>query len=36
MCKTIVEPAIVFGSEKWAVTEIDMERMGNVRGKYEE
>jgi len=33
MCKTIVEPAIVFGSETWAVTEMDMERLGNGRGK---
>jgi len=28
MYKTKVKPAVVFGSETWAVTEMDMKRLG--------
>ena len=28
MCKTMVKPVIVYGRETWAVTEMDMKRLG--------
>ena len=31
--KTIVQPAVVFGSEKWAMTEMDMKRLGTWERK---
>jgi hypothetical protein len=32
--KTIVKPAAVFGSEIWAVAEMDMNRLGAWKRKY--
>jgi len=32
--KTIVKSAVVFGSETWAVAEIDMNRLGAWERKY--
>jgi len=29
-----VKPVVVFGSETMAVTEMDMERLDNGRGRY--
>jgi len=30
----MVKPAVVYGSETWVITEIDMKRLGHGRGKY--
>jgi hypothetical protein len=32
ICKPIVKPAVVFGSETWAVTEMDRKRLGAWEG----
>jgi hypothetical protein len=32
-CKTMVEPAVVFGSETWAMTEMDVTRLGTWERK---
>jgi hypothetical protein len=31
-----VKPDVMFGSETWAVTEMDMKRLDTGRGKYQE
>ena len=33
MYKTVVKPAVVFGSETWTVTEVDMKRLGTGERK---
>ena len=33
ICKTMVEPAVVFGSETWAMTEMDVTRLGTWERK---
>jgi hypothetical protein len=32
--KKLVKPTVVFGSETWAVAEMDMNRLGSWEGKY--
>ena len=33
MCKTMVQPVVVCGSGVWAMTEMDMKRLGTWEGK---
>jgi hypothetical protein len=33
ICKTMVKPVVVYGSEAWAVTEMDMKRLGTWEKK---
>ena len=33
ICKTMVKPVVVYGSETWTVTEMDMKRLGTWERK---
>jgi hypothetical protein len=33
ICKTMVQPGVVYGSATWVVTEMDMKRLDTGRGK---